>query len=178
MRRVGTWIAGGLLLGGTIALSIVSGDEGRISVRGVVHPPPAAGPVSFRVLLIPVAPDEEGIYRVAGTPAGLQVDCDPTGSSGGEFVLDLVVGKEYELRVDLLGADGFPRPDGTYYFAGLVGPEQERSTWVGIAGEVPIPLRFEWRARARSLGNFLLPRRSTRGGFDVAQYVAFASAPL
>jgi hypothetical protein len=104
------------------------------------------------------------------------MDCGPTGSSGGEFVMELVVGREYELLVDLVGADGLPREDGTYYFAGLDDPEQELSTSVGTAGEVPIPLRLVWRPRASRLANFLLPRRSPDGGFDVTQYVAFASA--
>jgi hypothetical protein len=178
MGDVGKRTAVGVLLASSLAFSAASGDDARISVRGVIKAPPAPGPASFRVLLIPVAPDDDGIYRVAGGLSGSLLDCDPTGGSGGEFVMELVVGREYELRVDLLDPEGYPRQDGTYYFAGFSDPDQERRTPVGVQGEVPIPLRFEWSPRAATRGNFLLPRRSPRGGFDVTQYIALGSAAL
>ncbi len=172
------WVPAGVALAFAVALPGALAEGGEIRVRGAIQTPAASSPMSLQVQVIPVAPDEDGRYRVVGQTQVLRVDCDPSGSSGGEFAMVLEVNREYELRVDLIGEDGFPRPDGTYYFAGLTDQNQERSTQVASGADVPIPLRFQWRPRAQSRGNFLLPRRSAQGGFEVTQYIAFANAVL
>jgi hypothetical protein len=163
-----------------LSLSSVAWAEAtpKVRIRGVLSPPQVTAPVNLSITVYPAEQDTNGNYIAPkGGVQFLTVYYDPKSMARPQdFELVLEILKEYEVRVEMLDANGDPVKDRTYYFADLTTDNPEGRTALRLDAPVQVPLSFRWETRAANKGNFLSPVPAGTG-YVLTHYLNPATVP-
>ncbi len=179
MRRT-KWVGAVLVSVAAMALSSVALAQAapKVKIRGVISPPQVSAPVNLAITVYPADQDASGNY-IAPT-RGVQnrtVYFDPKSMGRPQdFELELELLKEYEIRVEMLDANGDPLKDRTYYFADVTTEKPEGRTSLRLDMPVSVPLSFRWETRSANKGNFLSPVPAG-SGYVLTHYINPATVP-
>ncbi len=181
MRR-STWVGTAIVLVASVALGTAAlaqtAPNAKVKIRGVIAAPQVTAPVSLEIIVYPADQDNNGNYV---TPkAGVQnrfAYYDPkTMGRPQDFEMELELLKEYEIRVELLDANGDPLKDRTYYFADMTTESGEKRNPLPLDKPVTVPLSFRWEPRSPNKGNFMMPVPAG-SGFVLTYYINPGTVP-
>ena len=151
----------------------------KVRVRGVLSPPQVGSPINLRIAVYPAELDSFGKYVVPkGGVEKRFVYFDPKSMGRPQdFQVELEMDREYEMRVDVLDANGDPIKDKTYYFADITQDIPEGQTSLRNDDVVPVPLAFRVATRLPNRGNFISPGPGKAGGFVLTHYINEQNVP-
>ena len=179
MRRA-KWVGAVLVSVAAVALSNVALAQAtpKVKIRGVISPPQVSSPVNLAITVYPAEQDAGGNYiPPTGGVQNRTVYFDPKSMGRPQdFELELELLKEYEIRVEMLDANGDPIKDRTYYFADVTMEKPEGRMTLRLDAPVSVPLSFRWEARSPNKGNFISPVPAG-SGYVLTHYINPASVP-
>jgi hypothetical protein len=163
-----------------VVLSSVALAQGspKVKIRGVIAPPQVSSPVNLAITVYPAEQDASGNYIAPrGGVQNRTVYYDPKSMGRPQdFELELELLKEYEIRVEMLDANGDPLKDRTYYFADVTTEKPEGRASLRLDMPVSVPLSFRWETRSANKGNFIQPIPAG-SGFVLTHYINPATVP-